>query len=57
VVVGSGLTDAKYDIKRNRLYYANEEAPADAQPFFDVIRTMGLKVLREEELNQFFGIK
>lgn len=57
VVVGSGLTDAKYDIKRNRLYYANEEAPADAQPFFDVIRTMGLKVLREEELSQFFGVK
>ncbi|MCW8133037.1 MAG: hypothetical protein KIS92_22000 [Planctomycetota bacterium] len=55
VVVGSGLTDAKYDQKTNRLYYANEQAPADAQLFFDVVRSLGLKILREEELAHFFG--
>lgn len=57
VVVGSGLTDAKLDTKSGRVYYPNEQAPADAQAFFDVIKTMGLKILREEELAHFFGLK
>jgi len=60
LVVGAGLAKAKYDLASNRLYYANEEAPATAKLLFDadgIIKTLGLKVLREEELEHFFGQK
>lgn len=55
VVVGGGLTDAKWDKAANRIYYAGQEAPPTAMPFYDAVKTMGLKVLREEELPAFFG--
>lgn len=55
VVVGAGLTDAKLDKKSGRLYYPGQDAPEGAVPFYDAMKQMGLKILREEELDHFFG--
>jgi hypothetical protein len=38
-----------------RIYFAGQQAPATAIPFSDAVKTMGLRILREEELPKFFG--
>jgi len=57
VVVGAGLTDAKLDPATGKIYYPGEVAPATAGDFYITVRTMGLKVLREDELDKFLGLK
>jgi NAD-dependent DNA ligase len=55
LVVGEGLNDAKWDKASRRIYFAGQQAPATAIPFSDAVKTMGLRILREEELPKFFG--
>lgn len=57
VVVGEGLSEAKLDRTSGRIYYSGENAPANTPSFFDGIKTMGLKVIREGELAHFFGLE
>ncbi|MCZ7646090.1 MAG: hypothetical protein M5U26_12515 [Planctomycetota bacterium] len=58
VVVGAGLSNANLDKDTGRLYYEGQEVPAGVTPvpFYDAVKEMGLKILREEELAHFFGL-
>jgi hypothetical protein len=55
LVAGEGLDDAKWDKETRRLYYAGQPAPATAIPFADAVKLLGLRLLREDDLQKFFG--
>lgn len=57
VVVGQGLENAKYDVDTGRIYWGRnvDDAPAGAEDFFKGIRGKGYRILREGELETFFG--
>jgi hypothetical protein len=56
VVVGAGLHSAHVDLSSGRIY-PKDQAPAGSLPFYQAVRKMGWKVLREDELLHFFGRK
>jgi hypothetical protein len=55
LVAGEGLDTAKWDKETRRLYYAGQPAPATAIPFADAVKLLGLRLLREDDLQKFFG--
>ncbi len=59
VVVGAGLHNATLDIKSGRVYPKDQMPPDQVRvfEFYDAVKKMGWKVLREDALEQFFGRK